>query len=441
MKNVEALGLLKMDFLGLRNLDVIDKAVGLIGDGLDIGAIPIDDAQDVRDAGPGGFGGCLPVRVVRDARCAAPGEADRVRGPDRARRPVSAGPDAVHPELRGAEERPRGRHVHRRAAEADHERLAGDLHLPGAIHADRQADGRLLPCRGRDAETGDRQEDPRADGLAEGEVPGRLRGERRHPVGREPALEGHGAVAGLLVQQGPLRMLCVDRLSNCLAEGELPVRIHGGADLVRDEHEGSGPAVRERVRRDGDRGAPARRERVGHRFRGRGRQDPLRPQRGQERRRQRSAGDHRRAQAGWLVRDDLGLHRARRSAGRQQAGARVARQVRRPRLHRRLADGDARSAGAGARVRAEARGRSARRTGIDLRSGLRRRRAGRGGRPQAPSPDRRERVREGRAPAAREGDPRPLRLGAPAQRRSRPAASQDRCDARASSSAGATARS
>ena len=27
MKNVEALGLLKMDFLGLRNLDVIDKAV------------------------------------------------------------------------------------------------------------------------------------------------------------------------------------------------------------------------------------------------------------------------------------------------------------------------------------------------------------------------------------------------------------------------------
>ena len=31
MKNVEALGLLKMDFLGLRNLDVIDKAVELIG--------------------------------------------------------------------------------------------------------------------------------------------------------------------------------------------------------------------------------------------------------------------------------------------------------------------------------------------------------------------------------------------------------------------------
>ena len=44
MGNVEALGLLKMDFLGLRNLDVIDKAGGLIGD-LDISQIPLDDAQ------------------------------------------------------------------------------------------------------------------------------------------------------------------------------------------------------------------------------------------------------------------------------------------------------------------------------------------------------------------------------------------------------------
>jgi DNA polymerase III subunit alpha len=44
MKNVAALGLLKMDFLGLRNLDVIDKAVELIG-ALDIGAIPLDDRK------------------------------------------------------------------------------------------------------------------------------------------------------------------------------------------------------------------------------------------------------------------------------------------------------------------------------------------------------------------------------------------------------------
>ncbi len=45
MNTVEQLGLLKMDFLGLRNLDVIDTAVGLIGNGLDIGEIPLDDAK------------------------------------------------------------------------------------------------------------------------------------------------------------------------------------------------------------------------------------------------------------------------------------------------------------------------------------------------------------------------------------------------------------
>ncbi len=44
MKDIEALGLLKMDFLGLRNLDVVDKACRLIGN-LDISAIPMDDKK------------------------------------------------------------------------------------------------------------------------------------------------------------------------------------------------------------------------------------------------------------------------------------------------------------------------------------------------------------------------------------------------------------
>jgi DNA polymerase-3 subunit alpha len=44
MWDVVELGLLKMDFLGLRNLDVIDKTVELCG-GIDIGSIPLDDAK------------------------------------------------------------------------------------------------------------------------------------------------------------------------------------------------------------------------------------------------------------------------------------------------------------------------------------------------------------------------------------------------------------
>jgi len=45
MGDVVELGLLKMDFLGLRNLDVIDQTVELIGDGFDIDAIPLDDRK------------------------------------------------------------------------------------------------------------------------------------------------------------------------------------------------------------------------------------------------------------------------------------------------------------------------------------------------------------------------------------------------------------
>jgi DNA polymerase III subunit alpha len=44
MGDVEKLGLLKIDFLGLRNLDVIDKAVDLVGD-LDIEAVALDDPK------------------------------------------------------------------------------------------------------------------------------------------------------------------------------------------------------------------------------------------------------------------------------------------------------------------------------------------------------------------------------------------------------------
>jgi len=52
MNPVEEMGLLKMDFLGLRNLDVIDDAVDIIerskGVAIDIGEIPLDDEKTYR---------------------------------------------------------------------------------------------------------------------------------------------------------------------------------------------------------------------------------------------------------------------------------------------------------------------------------------------------------------------------------------------------------
>jgi DNA polymerase-3 subunit alpha len=45
MGDIEALGLLKMDFLGLRNLDVLEKARTLAGNGIDWSKLPLDDKK------------------------------------------------------------------------------------------------------------------------------------------------------------------------------------------------------------------------------------------------------------------------------------------------------------------------------------------------------------------------------------------------------------
>ena len=65
MHDVVELGLLKMDFLGLRNLDVIDKAVELAG-GLEIGTLPLDDCATHACGRRVDRG--FPVRVARCAR-------------------------------------------------------------------------------------------------------------------------------------------------------------------------------------------------------------------------------------------------------------------------------------------------------------------------------------------------------------------------------------
>ncbi|TMK33258.1 MAG: DNA polymerase III subunit alpha, partial [Actinobacteria bacterium] len=45
MGDIEALGLLKIDFLGLRNLDVLEKARELVGNGIDWSTLPLDDKK------------------------------------------------------------------------------------------------------------------------------------------------------------------------------------------------------------------------------------------------------------------------------------------------------------------------------------------------------------------------------------------------------------
>ncbi|TMM13457.1 MAG: hypothetical protein E6F98_06015 [Actinobacteria bacterium] len=120
------------------------------------------------------------------------------------------------------------------------------MHLPRAIYGDRKEGRRLLPRGSRRPSEGHRQEDPLADGLAEGEVPRGLRVKRADPSRREPALVGHRAGPGLLLQQVPRRLLRAHRLPHRLAAREPSARVHGRAHLLRDEHEGQGAVLRRR---------------------------------------------------------------------------------------------------------------------------------------------------------------------------------------------------
>ena len=115
MHGVEELGLLKMDFLGLRNLDVITDALELIvhiaGIDVDIDNVDLDDTPTYELLCRGDTIGVFqlessPMRALMRSM-----QPDLVRRRRRARRAVSPGPDGgEHAQrLRRPQERPQGR--------------------------------------------------------------------------------------------------------------------------------------------------------------------------------------------------------------------------------------------------------------------------------------------------------------------------------------------
>ncbi len=177
MKPVEQLGLLKMDFLGLRNLDVIEDALDIIerstGVRPDMANLPLDDQHDVRHAGGRRLDRRLPVRVRGHAEGAAQRAPVGVRRPRRAQRAVPPGRDGPHRDVRARQAQPGDDRVRRRAPARDHRDDEGRDPLPGAVDADRQDARRLQRRQGRRPAQGDRQEEPRGDGEARARVPSR----------------------------------------------------------------------------------------------------------------------------------------------------------------------------------------------------------------------------------------------------------------------------
>ena len=149
MNTVEALGLLKMDFLGLRNLDVIDKAVELIGS-VDMTAIPLDDKKTYAMLARGEAMGVFQFESsgMREAlRQVKPTVFEDLIALVALYRPGPMQYIPNYAKRKAGQEQvafidPR--------AEGDHRHDLRDLDLPGAVDGDREADRQLRPAEADD---------------------------------------------------------------------------------------------------------------------------------------------------------------------------------------------------------------------------------------------------------------------------------------------------
>ena len=183
MKPVESMGLLKMDFLGLRNLDVIEDALDIIerstGTRPDMTTLPLDDEKTYEMLARGESIGVFQFESegLREAlKRVRPTEFDDLVALGGA---VPPGSDGLDPHLRARQARPRDDRLPRRAPAPDPRVDQGRDHLPGAGDDHLPGARRLQWRQGRRPAQGDRQEEPRGHGQAPARV--------RRPAAAPPA--------------------------------------------------------------------------------------------------------------------------------------------------------------------------------------------------------------------------------------------------------------
>ncbi len=99
--------------------------------------------------------------------------------------------------------------------------------------------------QGRRPAQGDRQEEPRRRWRRSSPSSSRAAAPTASPQSVIDWLwDDQREVGRLLVQQVPRRLLRADRLPHGVAEGQLPRRVHGRADLLGHGHQGQGPVLR-----------------------------------------------------------------------------------------------------------------------------------------------------------------------------------------------------
>ncbi len=277
MHGVEDLGLLKMDFLGLRNLDVIADAIRLIkasqGIELDIDTVPLDDAATYKLLQAGDSIGVFqlegtPMRALM--RSLAPDSFEDVAALVALYRP---GPMAANMHNDYAD-RKNGRkpvtYVHDDLAD-----LLGDtyglmIYQEGMMRvAQRFAGYSLAEADNLRKACGKKSRDLIQHGARE--VRGRLRGHWLRRGRGHRAVRHHRTVRRLRLQQEPQLRVRAGGVPDRVPQGQLPGRVLRRPADQRQDQPGQGRGLPQRVPPDGHRRAGARPQRVGQRLRRRAR--------------------------------------------------------------------------------------------------------------------------------------------------------------------------
>ena len=422
----ESLGLIKMDFLGLRNLTIIDDALDNIeanrGFRPVLEDLALDDAGAYELLSKGDTLGVFqldggPMRSL--LRQMKPDNFEDISAVIALYRPGPMGANShinyalrknglqpitpIHPELeeplKDILDTSYGLIIYQEQVMAIAQRVGGLLARPGRHPASR--DGQEEEVRARQAVRG---------------LLGRHEGQRLLGCRGQDALGHPAAVLRLRVQQGALGRLRRAQLLDGVPQGALPGGVHGGAAHERRRRARQARPLPQRVPPHGHQGAPARRQRVDRLLRGRRRRHPLRARRGAQRGLQRGRRHPRGARGEGPLRVVPRLPQEGPDPGRQQAHRRVAGEGGRVRLARAHAAGARRDPRGRRRVRREGEaGRGGRRHRVRLRQPLRGPRA-RGG---AVARARPARVGQARQARVRARDARAVRLRPPARRASR----------------------
>ena len=174
MHAIEALGLLKFDFLGLSNLTILRQAVDLVQEQPRHRHRPRHDParrrEDLRAPGLGRDDRHLPARVGGHAPLHPRAAPDVGLRPRRDGRPLSPGPDGQHPGLHPPQARPGAGHLPPPAAGAVPGEDLRDLRLPGGHHVRGGRPRRLHRPGGGHARLRDPQEEVDGPARPEGEV-------------------------------------------------------------------------------------------------------------------------------------------------------------------------------------------------------------------------------------------------------------------------------